>query len=85
LRIGHDPVTGAEVDCIGSDLIDTGAGTDRLIIDLDAGQFGVFIKPLGVKRSRESGACAFSGTTGTEDVAVVTTAVVVVVVVVVAD
>ena len=48
LRIGHDAVTGAKVDRIGGNLVDTGAGADGLIVDLDAGKFGVFVEPFGI-------------------------------------
>jgi hypothetical protein len=48
LCIRHNTVTSAKVDGTGSNLIDTGAGTDGLIVNIYTGEFTVFAKPFGV-------------------------------------
>jgi hypothetical protein len=51
-------VGGAEVDGLGFDLLDAGAGADRLVVDLDAGGLVVVGGPLGIQGRREAGAGA---------------------------
>src|SRR4029450_5405594 len=40
---------GAAVGRLGGDLLDTGAGTDRVVVDLGAAQLLVLVNPLCVK------------------------------------
>src|ERR1051326_4123966 len=43
-------VGGAERHGLGLDLLDAAAGTDRLVIESDAGLFLVYVRPLGIDR-----------------------------------
>src|ERR1041385_4280905 len=55
LLIGHRTIGGAKVNGLSDNLLLAAAGPDALIVESRAGiDFGIFIKPLGVKWVRKS-------------------------------
>ena len=57
LCIGHNTVRRAEIHGTRGNLVNTGAGTNRLIINLDTGDFSVFTEPFGIQGIWERGTC----------------------------
>src|ERR1700753_4050507 len=58
LLVVHRAVRGAEINGAFGNLLDPGAGADRLIVDLNVTvSLVVFVEPLGVNGVGESSAC----------------------------